>query len=364
MQEVIPGKRKRVQATNELCKTPIAKVSRSLPGPHTMFSKLLPSAKLPSPYLASTQKRASDSLPSACHPPFSAAVGSTSNAPVWSGIDAYVLSRFKNHGEVNIPTVQIDKLVSCLQGTPDGVRSTWKFHVPESSNSANSLRIGTRIQEEDSASVPLTARFNGEESTSAGTQRAETFFKAANRWASLGNDTVSEGSDRAVAKHPSDHGSTKRLYKSLDRDLHDKTEKSYIPTTGIDSATRGMKFNDGHIQEDCLNTLSAETSTPGAWRASNGCIISKSFPEKSEDLRKAFGRAVRNKMETSESRGATDDHDAICKGEIWDEEFAAFAKRKPTQSSTTTSNVPAALAALQAAASKGQILHVETIPAR
>lgn len=134
---------------------------------------------------------------------------------------------------------------------------------------------------------------------------------------------------------------------------------TYIPRIEIDdSAPRGTKFNDRHVREGCLNTLSTETSTREAWRSSNEYRISKSSPEK------AFGRAFRNKTEISESRGATDDHDAICKGEIWDEEFAAFANRKPTQSSTTLTTIPAALDALQAVASKGQILHVERIPAR
>lgn len=62
--------------------------------------------------------------------------------------------------------------------------------------------------------------------------------------------------------------------------------------------------------------------------------------------------------------GASDDHVVPCKGDLWNDEFAAFANMKPKQSTSTTSNVPATVDALKAVASKGQIMHIETIPPR
>ena len=102
-------------------------------------------------------------------------------------------------------------------------------------------------------------------------------------------------------------------------------------------------------------TLIIETPTREAKKAWNGNTSLISFPVKSDDLR--------HNTQTSESIGSTYDRDDICKGEIFDEEFAAF--RKPAQSSTTMQpSVSAALNALHLAASKGQILHIEKIPAR
>lgn len=150
---------------------------------------------------------------------------------------------------------------------------------------------------------------------------------------------------RALVEPP--NVSRKRLCRAADSNPH-----------------KAEEINDGYNREG-FNTMSIDRPARGARIASNGITSLSPFPEKSGDLRHDFESDVRNNTATSEIKGVPYVHADIGKGEIWDEEFSAFANRKNVASSPTTQRgVTAAMNALKVAASKGQLLHVEKIPAR
>lgn len=338
MHQVKPGKRKVPSKS-----PPVIKASPYFSGSQSTPAKSL---KLQRSALTASQKRTSEN---------SDDVKSTSINRVRSGKDAHVLSSFKLHGEGDIRTPQNGKLTS---GTPDVSKSTGSLDVPGSSP-ANPVCIGTRLQEDDSAKVSLTARFNAEGSTSAQTKTFPSAIFVADD-DRLSNDDI-EGEVQVLGEPPRNGSRKRQLCKAVDR-VFDDSGTGYKPTVGIISASTAMKIET----EDCLNYKNSVTPTQGPRRVVNpSSLVEGSENSGKKRTRKTVVRDVKNCTETSESKGAIHNRDDICQEEIWEEEFATFVNRNPTQSSTAVQlKITAALNALEEVASKGQILHVEKIPAR
>lgn len=365
VQQVKPGKRKVVQTNNVSTKSPpVMKTSPYFSGSQSAPVKSVPSLKLQRSSLSTSQKRTSVNSASECLLGRCDDVKSTSINRVRPGKDAHVLSSFKLHREVDVQTTQNGKLASCSQVTPDAGKLTAKLDVPGSSP-ADPVCIGTRFQGDDSAKVSLTARFNAEGSASAETDTDVTFPSAS----FVAEDDDIEGRVQVLGEPPRNGSRKRQLCKAVDR-IFDDSGTGYKPTVGIISASTVMKIKDEHKSEGCLNYKNSGTPSQGLRRALSGNVNSSPLVEKSEDsgkkrTRKTVVRDVKNSTETSGRKGAIHGRDGICKEEVWEEEFAAFATRISTQSSTAAQlNVTAALNALEEVASKGQILHVEKIPAR
>lgn len=308
------------------------KTSPYFSGSQSTRAKSGPSLKLQRSSITSSQKEAGGNSSSECLRRDD--VKSTPINRVRPGKDAHVLSSFKLHGEVDVQTAQNDKLASCLHGTPDVGKLSGKLDVPGSSP-ANPVCIGTRFQLDESDKVSLSARFNAVGSTSAQTKADMTFSSAS----FVDEDDDIEGIVQVLGEPPRTGSRKRQLCKAVDRVFDDSGAECVKPT-----------------------------EVPG--RAGNSYRNSRPFVEDPEDLgkkrtRKAVVREVKNSTETSESKGSIHGRDDICKEAAWEDEFSIFANRKSTQSLTTMQvNFTAAMNALEDVASKGQILHVEKIPAR
>ena len=307
-----------MQKNSVLSKTPPAiKKSPYFSGSQSAPSKSGPSLKLSRPSFASSQKWATDnsgSVLARCD------VKSTPISSARSGKDEHTLSSFKLGGEVHAQTTQSGKGASYSQATPNVAVRALKLDVTGSSP-ANPVCIGKRLQENDSAIVSLTTRFNNE-STSTKTKTDETFSlenSVPDHLSALGNDVI-EGTVQVLGEPPKNGPRKRRLCKSVDK-IPDDNGASYV--------------------------------------------VEKSEGLGKKRTRKAVVRDVKNSTETSERKGTMHGHDEICKEETWEEDFAAFANRSPTESLTAMPlNFTAALNALEEVASKGQILHVEKISSR
>ncbi|XP_024381374.1 uncharacterized protein [Physcomitrium patens] len=354
--KVRPGKRKAVQASNIPNKTtPVVKASPYFVGTQSTPSKSAPSLRLQRATFESTRKKSNDnlassSLPSQCDDAVPNPISSAR-----SGKGAHELSSFKRNGGSAVQIAQSDNLHA--QAVPDGVALSGKFHV-SGPFPAHSVHAGSRLHNDNNTIVKLTARFEFEKPSSAEEKTGDTFS---------GNDTI-EGSV-GILGGPSKSSRKRQLCKAVDRVLDD-SGTGQIATVRIESSNSGMGVNGGLKREGCHNTLDVDSSIQGIRGALNGNTSSKTLFEKTGGSRvkktgKVAVREVINSTETSEIKSATYDHDDICKEEMWEEEFASFASRQSTQSSSAVqSNVTSALHALEEVASKGQILHIEKIPAR
>lgn len=356
LSQVRPGKRKAVQASNIPNKTtPVVKASPYFVGTQSTPSKSAPSLRLQRATFESTRKKSNDnlassSLPSQCDDAVPNPISSAR-----SGKGAHELSSFKRNGGSAVQIAQSDNLHA--QAVPDGVALSGKFHV-SGPFPAHSVHAGSRLHNDNNTIVKLTARFEFEKPSSAEEKTGDTFS---------GNDTI-EGSV-GILGGPSKSSRKRQLCKAVDRVLDD-SGTGQIATVRIESSNSGMGVNGGLKREGCHNTLDVDSSIQGIRGALNGNTSSKTLFEKTGGSRvkktgKVAVREVINSTETSEIKSATYDHDDICKEEMWEEEFASFASRQSTQSSSAVqSNVTSALHALEEVASKGQILHIEKIPAR
>jgi len=353
--QVKPGKRKAFNVPSK--SSQVIKTSPYFSGSQSAPAKSLKLQRSALPNSPQRASETSDFLLARCDD-----VKSTSINRVKPGSDAHMLSSSKRHEELDVQTPLNGKLASGSRGTLDVGKLSGKLNVPGSSP-ANPVCIGTRLQEDDSAKISLTARFNSEGSTSTQPKKDKSF--PSDGWVSLlSNDDIED--DVQVLGEPPTNGSRRRqLRKAVDR-VFDDSEIGIKPPVGTISASTVMKIED----EDCLNYKNSCTPTLGPRRPPSGNVNSSLLVEKSEKsgmrrARKTVVRDVKNSTETSESKGAIHGLDNICQEEIWEEEFAAFADRNITQSSTAAQlNMTAALKALEEVASKGQILHVEKIPAR
>ncbi|KAG0622636.1 hypothetical protein M758_3G112500 [Ceratodon purpureus] len=315
LSQVRPGQRKIVKTNRVPSKTPpVVKKSPYFSGSQSAPSKSL---KLQRP--SSSQRRASENFASGCVLAQCDDVKSTPIGSARSGKDKHVLSS-KLDGEADARTTQSGKATPYSQVTPSLDVSTGKLDVAGSSP-ANPVWIGKRLQGDDSAIASLTARFNAEESTSAQTKRDETPNSAADQRSPLRSDAI-EGAVRVLGE-PKNGPRKRRLCKLVDR-IPDDSGAACTPQVAIKSEDSGKKRT-----------------------------------------RKAVVRDVKNSTDTTKGKGAMLGHDDICKEEVWEEDFAAFATRNSSELSAAMQlKFTAALSALDEVASKGQILHVEKIPSR
>lgn len=282
----------------------------------------------------------------------------------------------------DVPRVETKNIHSVIttsmafpQATPDvgKLHSGVKSGIPGSSP-ANPLRIDGLIDEDDTVISSLKRRFDAEvpkietfEDVTMAAMADDCFDILGSDYLSPSPHDVIEGPVQLLGAPVTIGFNPKVLRKSVDRDLDDVVVTS--SRSGKDSHCGVSLERHGHdstytrsksLVRDVKN--STETSTIAGGGSVDPVPGTKSQIARtsSKKQKSNFSRAMDAEVSVT---------DEIDEENLWEEEFVLFANRKPKGLSVNVlqpgqPNVIAALEALKAVASKGQILHIEKLPAR
>lgn len=279
----------------------------------------------------------------------------------------------------DVPRVETNSVIATSVAFPQATPDVGKLHsgvksgIPGSSP-ANPVRIDGLIDEDDTVVSSLKRRFDAEVSKIETFEDVTMAAMADDCFDILGSDYVSpsphdviEGPVRLLGAPVTIGYKPKLFRKAVDRDLDDVVVTS--SRWGKDSEYRISLERHGH---DSTYTRSkplvrvVKNSTETSTIAGGGSIDPASGT-KSQIARKSSKEQTSNFSRTMDAEvNVTDEID---EENLWEEEFLLFANRKPKGLSVNVlqpgqPNVIGALEALKAVASKGQILHIEKLPAR
>lgn len=279
----------------------------------------------------------------------------------------------------DIPRVETKNIHSVIttsvafpQATPDvgKLHSGVKSGIPGSSP-ANPLRIEGLIDEDDIVISSLKRRFDAEvskietfEDVTMAAMADDCFDILGSNYMSPTPHDVIEGPVQLLGAPVTIDFNPKVLRKAVDRDLDDVVVTSSrsgkdsqygvsLERYGYDSTYTRSKS----LVRDVKNSTEMSTIAGGGSLDPAPGTKSQIARTSSKKQKSNFSRAMDAEVSVT---------DEIDEENLWEEEFVLFANRKPKVNvlQPRQPNVIAALEALKVVASKGQILHIEKLPAR